>query len=335
MGIRSFRASTKSTLLLPHKKSKIQAERSQPMTSSPKPGRRAFVKWGLASAGVPLVSGALGTLADAKAEPPDTAPDTTPDSERGGSTVSVGPGTQIHYKDEWLGAPWLTGEPALLLHGNLETSEIWYGWVPRMAQQFRLLRPDLPGFGRSTAPRDFEWSLSNFAKVMANFLDAVGVASAHIIGAKTGGAIAMQFAATYPQRTRTLVVASGPFTSVAPGTENNSQQVRLGSSASKDEIAYFDKLRDETPPETLKGAGKMMSNFNLESLLPRITAPTLIITSDHSALQSVETVLRYQPKIPHSRLLVLQSDAYHVAVANANECVTNVLAFIRETEKPA
>jgi pimeloyl-ACP methyl ester carboxylesterase len=240
----------------------------------------------------------------------------------------------MYYKEDWLGAPWLNGEPALLLHGNLETNEIWYGWVPRMAQQFRLFRPDLPGFGRSTAPRDFEWSQANFAKVVATFLDAIGVASAHIIGAKTGGAIAMQFAATYPQRTRTLVVASGPFSSVDPATDNNSQQVRLGSSASKEEMVYFDKLRDETSPETRRGVGKMMSNFNLENLLPQISAPTLIITSDRSKLQSVETVLRYQPKIPHSRLLVLTSDAYHVAVAKADECVTNVLAFIRETKQP-
>jgi 3-oxoadipate enol-lactonase len=294
-----------------------------------RPGRRAFVKWGLASAGVPLVSHALGAArAEGKAKPADRG-------ENGGSAVSVGSGIQMYYKEDWLGAPWLDGEPALLLHGNLETSEIWYGWVPRMAQQFRLFRPDLPGFGRSTAPRDFEWSLANFAKLVVNFLDAIGVASAHIIGAKTGGAIAMQFAATYPQRTRTLVVASGPFSSLDPATDNNSQQVRLGSLASKEEMAYFDKLRDETSADTRRGVGKMISNFNLESLLPQIGAPTLIITSDRSALQSVETVLRYQSKIPHSRLLVLTTDAYHVAVAKADECVTNVLAFIRETEKQA
>jgi pimeloyl-ACP methyl ester carboxylesterase len=241
----------------------------------------------------------------------------------------------MYYKEDWLGAPWLDGEPALLLHGNLETSEIWYGWVPRMAQQFRLFRPDLPGFGRSTAPRDFEWSLANFAKLVVNFLDAIGVASAHIIGAKTGGAIAMQFAATYPQRTRTVVVASGPFSSLDPATDNNSQQVRLGSLASKEEMAYFDKLRDETSADTRRGVGKMISNFNLETLLPQIGSPTLIITSDRSALQSVENVLRYQSKIPHSRLLVLTTDAYHVAVAKADECVTNVLAFIRDTGKQA
>ncbi len=47
------------------------------MSSSAKPGRRAFVKWGLASAGVPLVSDALGTLADGKGKPVDN-------NERGG-----------------------------------------------------------------------------------------------------------------------------------------------------------------------------------------------------------------------------------------------------------
>ena len=41
--------------------------------------------------------------------------------------------------------------------------------------------------------------------------------------------------------------------------------------------------------------------------------------------------MRYQRKIPDSRLLVLASDAYHVAVVKADECVTGVMAFIEET----
>lgn len=241
----------------------------------------------------------------------------------------------MFYREDWLGSPWLeSAEPVVFLHGNLETGEVWYGWVPRMAQQFRLFRPDLPGYGRSPAPANFEWSLANFAKVVANFLDAIELPSAHIVGAKTGGAIAMQFAAMYPQRIRTLVVASGPFGRVDPQFENSSQQVRLGSAATKEQIAYFDKLRSETTPETRRAIQPLLSTINLDDILPRIKARTLIITSDRSALQSVETVVRYQSKIPNSRLLVLTSDAYHVAVANANECVTNVLAFIRETKTP-
>jgi 3-oxoadipate enol-lactonase len=298
------------------------------MTSSAKQGRRAFVKWGLASAGLPIVSQALLPVVEGQAKPDDNG-------ARGGSIVSVRPGLQMFYREDWLGAPWLDPEPAVLLHGNLETGEIWYGWVPRMAQQFRLFRPDLPGYGHSTVPANFEWSLANLAKVVADFLDAIGVQSAHIIGAKTGGAIAMQFAATYPQRARTLVVASGPFGPVDTKLENASQQVRLGSAASKEEIAYFDKLRNQTSLDTRGDIAKVLSVVNLDNLLPRITARTLIITSDRSALQSVETVLRYQPKIPNSRLLVLASDAYHVAVANADECVTNVLAFIQESKQQA
>jgi 3-oxoadipate enol-lactonase len=301
------------------------------MTNLTKPSRRTLMKWGVASAGLPLVSQALSSVAHGKPEPA-AAEDS---SERGGSTVILRPGLQIYFKDEWFGAPWLESEPVVFLHGNLETGAVWFGWVPRMAQKFRVLVPDLPGFGRSTAPADFEWTMGNFAKITADYLDALGIESAHIIGAKTGGAIAMQFAATYPKRTRSVVVASGPFTAVDPRAENNSQQVRLGSAATREEIAYFDKMRDDTRPETRRGMGKVIASINLDGLLPQIAAPTLIITSDRSALQTVETVLRYQPKIPNSRLLVVTSDAYHVAVANADECVTSVLEFIEGTTHPA
>jgi pimeloyl-ACP methyl ester carboxylesterase len=71
----------------------------------------------------------------------------------------------------------------------------------------------------------------------------------------------------------------------------------------------------------------------VDNILPQIAAPTLIITSDQSALQAVDTVLHYKSKIPNSRLLVLSSDAYHVAVANADECVANVLAFYKQSAK--
>jgi 3-oxoadipate enol-lactonase len=298
------------------------------MSSLAKPGRRALMKWGLVSAGLPMISHAMPRIAEAATMPLDK-------SERGGSTAALSSGLQLYYQEDWLGDPWSDGEPVVFLHGNLETGEIWYGWVPRMAQRFRLYRPDLPGFARSKAPANFEWSLANYTKVVADFLDSIGAGAAHIVGAKTGGAIAMQFAATYPQRTRSLVVASGPFSSVDPKMESASQQLRLGSAATQEEIAYFDKLKDETSADTRRGIGSMLRAFNLEDLLPKISAPTLIITSDRSALQSVESVLRYQPKIPNSRLLVLASDAYHVAVANADECVSNAIALMAGAKRLA
>ena len=77
--------------------------------------------------------------------------------------------------------------------------------------------------------------------------------------------------------------------------------------------------------------GEKLCHEFIKGVLQRIRAPSLIMTADKSALQSVEKVRQYQRLIPDSRLVVLDSDAYHIAAANADECVSNVLAFIRQS----
>ena len=251
-----------------------------------------------------------------------------------GGPARNAPAEELFYREDWFGEPWRKPEVAMLIHGNDESSVVWFGWVPRMAQEFRLLRPDLPGFGRSKVPAGFEWSLPSLATFIARVLDKAGVESAHIIGAKTGGAIAMQFAADYPARTRTLAVASGPA-SVIKVTNPSPipQRDRLGSAASKEMVEYWNNMFGTAPEEGTKGLRTALSKFDLarDGVLQRITAPTLVITSDRSALQSVEKVRQYQVLIPRSQLAVLNSDAYHIAAANADECVTTVLAFIKES----
>jgi pimeloyl-ACP methyl ester carboxylesterase len=139
----------------------------------------------------------------------------------------------LFYRDDWLGEPWRTPETVLLIHGAYESGIAWFGWVPRLAQEFRVLRPDLPGFGNSRIPDGFEWSLSNVSSMLARLLDRVGVESVHVIGAKLGGSIAMQFAADFPQRTRTLVVVSSPASRPTISSRSNAPQGdRLGSGAS-------------------------------------------------------------------------------------------------------
>ena len=63
----------------------------------------------------------------------------------------------LFYREDWLGEPWRKPEPVVLIHGNDESSVQWYAWVPRMAQEYRLIRPDLPGLGHSTVPPGFEY----------------------------------------------------------------------------------------------------------------------------------------------------------------------------------
>jgi pimeloyl-ACP methyl ester carboxylesterase len=239
----------------------------------------------------------------------------------------------LFYREDWLGEPWRTPEPVVLIHGNDESSVEWYAWVPRMAQEYRLIRPDLPGLGHSSIPRGFQYSLANLATFVTRVMDKAGVESAHIIGAKTGGAVAMRLAADYPRRARTLVVAGGPASPLAIADPSPiPQRDRLGSNASKEMIAYWNALFSKPDREGVKGLDQALSNFDLakEGVLQRINAPTLVITADRSKMNSVEKARAYQMQIPNSRLVVIRSDAYHIAAANADECVTHTLAFLRE-----
>src|SRR5258705_5633124 len=246
------------------------------------------------------------------------------------------PKEDLFYREDWFGEPWRKPETAVLIHGNDESSVVWYGWLPGMGQEFRLIRPDLPGFGRSKVPARFEWSLKSLATFVAQVMDKAGVPSAHIIGAKTGGAIAMQFAADYPARTRTLSVASGPA-SVIQVTNPSPipQHDRLGTAVSKEMIEYWNTMFATAPEEGKNGLQTALSKFDLarDGVLQRIKAPSLIITADKSALQSVEKVRKYQLAIPNSRLVGLHSNAYHIAPASADDSATNVLAFIKETKQ--
>jgi pimeloyl-ACP methyl ester carboxylesterase len=176
--------------------------------------------------------------------------------------ASTEPKEDFFYREDWFGEPWRKPETAVLIHGNAESSIVWYEWLPRMAQEFRVLRADLPGLGRSRIPAGFEWSLPSLATSVAHVLDKAGADSAHIIGAKAGGAIAMQFAADYPARTRTLSVVHVAIVDPnrgmpATGAAYAPQLARLGSGASKEMVAYWENLfatEPEIPAKALPAA---------------------------------------------------------------------------------
>jgi 3-oxoadipate enol-lactonase len=175
---------------------------------------------------------------------------------------------------------------------------------------------------------------------VAHVLDKAGADSAHIIGAKAGGAIAMQFAADYPARTRTLSVVHVPFVERDRNISTPSfapQSARLGSSVSKEMVDYWASMFATAPEIPGKGlvTAVAKSDFVRDGVLQRIKAPTLLMTADRGQAQSVERARQYQTLIPNSRLVVVQSDGYHIAASNADECVTNVLAFIKEARKRA
>ena len=73
---------------------------------------------------------------------------------------SIAPDLEMHYVVDDFTDPWRESGTVLLIHGNNESAAAWYGWVPHLARHYRVVRPDMRGFGDSTpVPRDFPWTL--------------------------------------------------------------------------------------------------------------------------------------------------------------------------------
>lgn len=104
------------------------------------------------------------------------------------------------------------GVPVLFLHGNPDSSEVWSGIIPHLSVHHRCIAPDLPGFGRSVAPADFDYSLDG----MANFIDELVVAldirePLHLVVHDIGGPFGLSWVVEHPAKVRSVAVMNTVF----------------------------------------------------------------------------------------------------------------------------
>ena len=78
------------------------------------------------------------------------------------------------------------------------------------------------------------------------------------------------------------------------------------------------------------GSSSALVRMDLDDRLPRITAPTLIVTTQESGLQSVAAVERYAARIRDARVIVIPGDSYHIAAVEPELCAQHALRFMRE-----
>ena len=97
----------------------------------------------------------------------------------------------------------------VLVHGLTGSSTTWREVMPRLAQTYTVVAPDLMGHGESAKPRG-DYSLGAFASGLRDLMVALGIEHATFVGHSLGGGVAMQLAYQFPQRCERLVlVASG------------------------------------------------------------------------------------------------------------------------------
>ena len=99
------------------------------------------------------------------------------------------------------------GEPVILIHGIASSFDTWNAVLPELGKSHLAVAPDLLGHGRSSKPRG-DYSLGAFATGIRDFMEALEIPSATIVGHSMGGGIAMQFAYQFPKRVRRMVLVN-------------------------------------------------------------------------------------------------------------------------------
>ena len=124
------------------------------------------------------------------------------------------PGFASHWIDTSAGRIFVRtggeGRPLLLLHGHPQTNVMWHRVAPALARHFRLMIPDLPGYGWSDAPQSDAQHAPYTKRAMANAMVEVMEKQGHvrflIAGHDRGGRVAYRLALDHPGRAERLAV---------------------------------------------------------------------------------------------------------------------------------
>ena len=250
-------------------------------------------------------------------------------------TVTVN-GTKIAYSDTGGDGP-----PVVFLHAFPLNSGQWDAQVEALSDRYRIITPDLKGFGGSDAPEDASaYSMEAFADELKAVLSDAGIANATVVGLSIGGYIAFAFLDRHPGVATALVLANTRAEADAPeGKEkrsNQQQQVRSEGTAGlidtltgallaestrsqkPDVVDRVKKLMDN-PPAGFVGALEAMKNrVDRTDELSRIDIPTLLIVGEADGITPPDAARKIHEHIGGSRLVVIPG-AGHLSNLEAPE----------------
>ncbi len=115
-------------------------------------------------------------------------------------------GAQLYYEVK------RNGHPLLLLHAGVADNRMWDAQFEAFSKQYRVIRFDLRGFGRSTMPSG---SFSNYEDVRA-LLDFLQIKAVYLLGISFGGLIAIDFTLAHPDYTKALILGAPSVSGASP-----------------------------------------------------------------------------------------------------------------------
>ena len=221
--------------------------------------------------------------------------------------------------------------PLILVHGLVVSSKVMEPLIGCLAPHFRVLAPDLPGFGESSK-RVAMPDIPEMAEALASWLHGLGIDRTRLFGLSFGCNVVAELAVRHPDLVERLVL-QGP----APDPKGRSLPVAVWrdlANARREKRSSFGIAKIDYAKAGLPRAAaaiRLALNARIEAVLPHVQSPTLVVCGSRDLVSPVPWSRHLARLLPRGEFAILDGEA-HVLPYGAPEALADVmLPFLLET----
>lgn len=246
------------------------------------------------------------------------------------------------------------GEPLLLLHGFGGNKDTFTRVSRFLIQDYRVIVPDIIGFGESSRPSQADYSPSTQVAQLRTLLQTLGVKKIHLGGNSMGAQIAMVYSSLYPAEVKSLWLLSPAGIWSAPKTDilrsitetgrncliaRNTEEFKQVMAIGMRKPPYIPKpMLNVLAQERIRNATleehifQQLLDCSVEKQLSGIETQTLIIIGDQDRVISVETIEILKKRLPNSTAIVMHDTGHVPMFEKPQECAKDYLVFMKAVQ---
>ena len=253
-------------------------------------------------------------------------------------------GTDLHYCVDDFTDPWKKPECVVVLHPGMGSALRLYAWVPHLARDYRVVRPDIRGHGKSQPGLDKPLTNERLARDLIELIDRLDCERVHVIGASAGGIIAMHAALLFPGRFASLALyaATPGINRERPAKGNWLARVAKGGVRQFLTETLRDRIGDASPahgkwfldtaegvtPEFLSRFVPLMASDYFPDRLKAIECPTLMVVPDPDPMVEAHEYERMRNNLKKCRYVSVKGASHSMVGEIPDRCALEAKRFL-------
>lgn len=245
------------------------------------------------------------------------------------------------------------GEPMILLHGSAVTKSYWRQIMQHLAPYHQVIALEVPGYNVERPTYHGRFTFKHLSDWLRETLKAIGLPDherIHLVGYCSGAALAAYFAASFPERVRSLTMISIPYIYIDSQMSVDARKSILESRWVENEQEFYALLKKTFahPPyvpaiavrrylKNMKGKHRLFekvvedtcrSAVLLVSRFRNITMPVLAMTGDRDSLSPVTAQEALVSALPHLQQAVIGSCSHLSIIEQPDAIAERILGFV-------